>query len=167
MEWLDGIDRSWLKDVRLEERIVADKFSKQIYKTLAKNINSGRVNVTFDYLGWEKCNEQDKLDMDLVKICVKKTVESKTLASVMGYTGWLACKIIRSKNYSIQELPEPDYDKLQERCGVPRKLLEEVVSKLTKEKNLPLVGRIENSYLIPDEGTLRKYEDLYDWGEQK
>ncbi|TSC83728.1 MAG: hypothetical protein G01um101413_868 [Parcubacteria group bacterium Gr01-1014_13] len=95
-------------------------------------------------------------------------VERNMVLTMKEYANWLACKLVRSKNFNKQALPVCDENLanvISNKHNIPIWLVMAYISQLARPgTKLPLIGKIKNDgQLVPNEAALKKYEESFDW----
>ncbi len=90
-------------------------------------------------------------------------VERNTILTMQEYARWLACKLVRCKNFNKQAMPvceENLFAVISNKHSIPVWLVAAYISEFTRPgTKLPLLGKIKiDGQFIPDEAALKKYE---------
>lgn len=108
------------------------------------------------------------LDSEAVRLMYEKEVEHQTFKAVEGYVDWAAARIVRNGDFEPIDLPTPsivDTLAITGEYDVKSGVLRFVIERLREDVVVPLLGKMEGGYLVPDEAALKEWASYYDWGD--
>ncbi len=106
-------------------------------------------------------------DEDAIRALYGADLERGATLSVRGYCDWAAVQIVRSNGYAARPFPIPDAVTtavIAARCGTLPSVLAFVVARLRERDDLPLLGRLDQGCLIPDQRALEAWKACFEWG---
>ena len=148
----------WLSQVRAEQAIFADNLAKQAVVF----VDSCTHKLVADLAGCE-------VDEELRCAALRCEMSSLMGAALRGYTDYVATQIIRSGNFAPRRLvmpPPNDLALIADKYAADKVILVHVIRWLMHAyADVPLLGWTLRGVLEPDQQTLNKWKELYDWSE--
>lgn len=93
-------------------------------------------------------------------------IELAVIKAVHAYSDWVACEIIRTGGYAARPFPIPDAVQaaaIAVKGDVTPSVVAFAVARMREMDSLPLLGRVDQGCLIPDQPALDRYKDCFDW----
>lgn len=157
--------KPWLAGVRDRQAALAKKFSRNISGAFI-GATAGHKLSQASGVEAQTAAKLSSLLKGAVAEMVVTAIEEQFLAAIHGYTDWLACRIIRSDDFSPLPIAFPPDDEQEEICrkyAVKPGYLRYVVMLLSREARLPLLGQVTDGVLTPSRNQLRRWAKLFDW----
>lgn len=107
-------------------------------------------------------------DLNCLRECFASEMADSIIEPIIGFTDWLACKVVRSGDFNAQALPvcgEVDLEEICQKFHTTSEVLRYVVARMTQSgTKIPLIGTIDKCRrLIPDEAALKEWAKYYKW----
>ena len=105
-------------------------------------------------------------DENAIKALYGAEIVRDAVLAVQEYCDWVATSIVLSKGYAARPLPSPDVitmAKMVARRDIRPLTLVYVIAQLREEDALPLLGRIDQGCLIPDQAEIDAWKACFDW----
>ncbi len=166
-----------ISKIREEQAALAAELSTQLYEELRPDIDGGKHSVLKGYvrdtLEGEspedippEAMQNNPAIFEFLKGMIKVELGSMVTASIIGYTDWILCRMVRSKDYSIPTLGEINFAAIGEKYATPSLALRWTVNCLHLRENLPILGKLENETFCPDQNQLEEWKTFYDWKQE-
>jgi hypothetical protein len=110
----------------------------------------------------------DDLDPTAVRITYEKDIEHHVAKAIDGYVDWAGCRIVRNGDFEPMDVPTPsivDTLNITSEYDVKPAILRFVIERLREETVVPLLGKIEGGFLVPDETALKEWATHFDWND--
>lgn len=158
---------AFIEDLQTAEAACAETMLVPLWAHIGQRI-AVEPSALGEYLEPIIGTDDTPLDPEAVRITYEKEVEIQVTRAVEGYIDWAACRIVRNGDFEPIDLPIPsivDTLSITSEYDVKAGVLRFVIERLREDVAVPLLGKMVNGYLVPDEAALKEWANFYDWGD--
>lgn len=154
------------RNLREQFDALANDIATQLFNEIKPYVANGKYEGLHGYV--ENVDQlivnKERIDPEALELIVQSDVQREATVAVIGYTDWLACRIVRHDNYSVPTLEEVDCRAIEDKMYINSSdVLRRVISYIHAQPELPLLGKIEGGYFKPDHQIFEAWKSLYDW----
>lgn len=154
--------------IREQQNDLSSELSDQLFQELKPYIHNRNIAALEGYVDsvYVRTPLQDDIDPKAMEIGLKSEIRLGVFKSIMGYTDWVAARIVRSGDYSVPSPREIPFEAIEGKYYTPSQTLRRAVSFMHSKESLPLLGRIEQGMFCPDKDEFEQWKGFFDWSKK-